>query len=138
MDSLKEGHEMEKFTVTRTSSTSADVTNDILLSETGTTRRIFRARFVRKPSEQEWRAEGSLICQRKNSKDVWEDSKDIKLSELRAGEGVAVNLDSTQTANLIDGLDSLKAIAGAKGVKAYSRGRALHCAAAIRSCLRRL
>lgn len=90
---------MEKFTVARTSSTSADVVNDIVLSETSTTRRIFRAKFVRKPDEQEWRAEGSLICQRKSSKDCWEDAKDLKLSELKAGDGVAVNLDSSQTAN---------------------------------------
>ena len=108
---------MEKFTVARTSSTSADVIDDIVLSETSTTRRIFRARFVRRPHEKEWLAEGSLICQRKSSRDAWEDTKDVKLSELRAGEGVAVSLDSTQTANLIDGLDSLKAIAAAKGIR---------------------
>jgi hypothetical protein len=109
---------MEKFTVARTSSTSADVTSDIVLSETSTTRRIFRAWFVRKPDEQEWLVKGSLICQRrKPSHDGWEDAKDLKLSELRAGDGVAVNLDSTQTANLIDGLDSLRAIAETKGVR---------------------
>lgn len=108
---------MERFTVARTSSTSADVANDIVLSETSTTRRIFRARFVRRPNEKEWRTEGSLICQRKGTKDVWVDAKDVKLSELRAGDGVAVNLDSTQTANLIDGLDSLRAIATARGIR---------------------
>jgi hypothetical protein len=109
---------MEKFTVARTSSTSADVTNDIVLSETSTTRRIFRAWFVRKPDEQEWLVKGSLICQRrKPNLDGWEDTKDLKLSELRAGDGVAVNLDSAQTANLIEGLDSLRAIAETKGIK---------------------
>jgi hypothetical protein len=109
---------MEKFTVARTSSTSAEVTNDIVLSETSTTRRIFRACFVRKPDDQEWLVKGSLICQRrKPSHDGWEDAKDLKLSELRAGDGVAVNLDSAQTANLIDGLDSLRAIAETKGIR---------------------
>ncbi|HWY04011.1 MAG TPA: Shedu immune nuclease family protein [Candidatus Acidoferrum sp.] len=108
---------MEKFTVARTSSTSADVVNDIVLSETSTTRRIFRAKFVRRPNEQEWMVKGSLICQRKSSNHAWEDARDIKLSELRAGDGVAVNLDSVQTANLIEGLDSLEAIASAKGIK---------------------
>jgi hypothetical protein len=45
------------------------------------------------------------------------DAKDIKLSELRAGEGVAIDLDSTQTANLINGLDNLQAVAAAKGIQ---------------------
>lgn len=107
---------MEKFTVARTSSTSADVTNDIVLSETTTTRRIFRAKFVRRPAENKWLVEGCLICQRKNSKNTWQDIKDLKLSDLHAGEGVAVNLDSAQTAKLIDGLDNLKAIATEKGI----------------------
>ena len=109
---------MEKFTVARTSSTSAEVTNDIVLSVTSTTRRIFRASLVQRPGEQEWLVKGSLICQRrKPSNGSWEDAKDVKLSELRAGDGIAVNLDSAQTANLIDGLDSLRAIAAAKGIR---------------------
>jgi len=107
---------MENFTVTRTSPTSAEA-NDIVLSETSTTRRIFRAIFVRKPDEAEWHVKGSLICQRKTASNTWGDLKDLKLSELRSGEGVAVTLDSAQTANLIDGLDSLKAIAASRGVR---------------------
>ena len=108
---------MEKFTVTRTSHTSAEVVDDIVLGQTSTTRRIFRATFTRKPDEAEWHVKGSLICQRKTASHTWGDLKDLKLSELRSGEGVAVTLDSAQTANLIDGLDSLKAIAASKGVR---------------------
>jgi hypothetical protein len=105
---------MEKYTVQRTSSTSADI-RDIVLGQTATTRRIFRPQFVRRPDEGQWRIEGSLICQRKSSKDVWEDTKELKLSQLKAGDCIAVNLDSTQTENLINGLDDLKAIAAQRG-----------------------
>ncbi|MGC2245351.1 MAG: hypothetical protein WA609_01995 [Terriglobales bacterium] len=107
---------MEHFTVARTSSTSADV-SDIVLSEASTTRRIFRAMFVRRPGEDQWLVKGALICQRKSCKDAWEDAKDVKLSELHSGDGIAVNLDSIQTANLIDGLENLRAIAEARGVR---------------------
>src|ERR1035441_4110754 len=107
---------MEKYTVQRTSSTSADIV-DIVLGQTATTRRVFRPQFVRRPDERQWRIEGSLICQRKSSKNVWEDTKELKLSQLKAGDGVAVNLDSTQTENLINGLDDLKAIAAQRGVR---------------------
>ena len=107
---------MEKYTVQRTSSTSADIV-DIVLGQTATTRRIFRPKFVRRPDERQWRIEGSLICQRKSSKDVWDDTKELKLSQLKAGDCVAVNLDSTQTENLINGLDDLKAIAAQRGVE---------------------
>jgi hypothetical protein len=88
-----------------------------VLGQTATTRRIFRPKFVRRPDERQWRIEGSLICQRKSSKDVWDDTKELKLSQLKAGDCVAVNLDSTQTENLINGLDDLKAIAAQRGVE---------------------
>jgi Shedu protein SduA, C-terminal len=60
--------------------------------------------------------DGSLICQRKGLKAIWEDVKEPKLSQIKAGECVAVNLDSKQTENLISGLDDLKAIAAQRGV----------------------
>lgn len=107
---------MEKYTVQKTSSTSADIV-DIVLGQTATTRRIFRPKFVRRPEESQWRIEGSLICQRKSSQDAWADMKELKLSQLKAGDCVAVNLDSTQTENLINGLDDLKAIAAQRGVR---------------------
>lgn len=107
---------MEKYTVQSTSSTSADVV-DIVLGQTATTRRIFRPKFVLRPNERQWRIEGSLICQRKSSKAVWEDTRELKLSQLKAGDCVALNLDSTQTENLMNGLDDLKAIAVQRGVR---------------------
>jgi hypothetical protein len=107
---------MEKYTIQKTSSTSADI-EDIILGQTATTRRVFRPKFVRRPDEGQWRVEGSLICQRKGMKDVWTDIKKLKLSDLKAGDGVAVNLDSRQTENLINGLDDLKAIAAQRGVR---------------------
>ena len=112
---------MEKFTVSRTSATSADVLDDIILSQTTTTRRIFRPKFVRRPEESKWRVEGALICQRKSSKNTWEDTRELKLSQMRAGECIAMNLDSTQTENFISGLDSLKAIAAQRGVRLGKR-----------------
>ena len=107
---------METYTVQKTSSTSADIA-DIVLGQTATTRRIFRPKLVRRPDEKQWRIEGSLICQRKSSKDAWEDTKELKLSQLKVGDCMAVNLDSTQTENLINGLDDLKAIAAHRGVR---------------------
>jgi len=107
---------MERLTVERTSATSADV-SDFVLGETTTTRRVFRAQFVRHPNEAEWLVKGSLICQRKSRLSSWEDTKALKLSELKAGEAVALTLDSSQTEKLAEALDSLKTVAAKRGIK---------------------
>lgn len=108
---------MEEFTVKSTSPSSALVMEDFVLGTTETTRKVFRAEIVRKPGSDECMIKGCLIHQRKKAKDVWEDVKEVKLSELRAGEGVAFPLDSTHVKVLIESLDKLKAIAVQHGIK---------------------
>src|SRR5690606_9611709 len=59
---------------------------------------------------------GTIIHQRKGRNDTWEDINSINLNTLRGGEGVKINLRSTPTKNLYDGLTKLYALSQ-KGVK---------------------
>jgi antiviral defense system Shedu protein SduA len=108
---------VDNFTVSRTSTTSATVLEPTLLSETKTTRLIFRPEIVRKPNSKEWQVKGSIIHQRKSPTGAWGDMKELKLSELRSGEGVSVNLDSDEVSRLIDSLLYLRGVAEQYGTR---------------------
>lgn len=107
---------MDKFSIKSTSKTSADVLTDIVLSESQTTRRIFRPQIVKKPNSSECLIKGWIVHQRKSTKGSWEDSKSIDLNTLKSGEGVKLELDSEQMKRLIEALDQLKAIADQSGI----------------------
>lgn len=107
---------MDKFVIKSTSKTSADVLTDIILSETATTRRIFRPQIVKRPGSPECLIKGWIIHQRKSLKGVWEDSKTLDLNKLKSGDGVKIELDSEQTKRLSQGLDQLRAIASQSGI----------------------
>jgi Domain of unknown function (DUF4263) len=108
---------MTNFTVRRTSATSSDVVGEIVLSETTTTRKIFKAQIVRKPETRSWMLSGELIHQRKTSRDQWEDKERLSLASLKAGDSAGISLDSEQMNNLIIAIDELRAVAETQGIR---------------------
>ena len=100
---------MEDFTLASTSRNSADIEEDIVIHETATTRRVMRAKIVRK-TDADPHVKIKLVHQRKRRSDEWEDFSERSLSSLRAGEEVTLDFDSEQTLNLIGGLRKVLAI----------------------------
>lgn len=49
----------------------------------------------------------TLLHQRKSNKEIWEDIESINLNTLKAGEGVKLHLNSSQTKRLFEGLQHL-------------------------------
>jgi hypothetical protein len=107
---------MNEYTISRTSAQSADV-QDIELGRTGTTRKILRAQFVRETERDEWKLKVWFIHQRKKKNDEWGDIKDIKLSDLKSGEGVAFPIPSEYVKALFNELENLKIIADQRGIR---------------------
>jgi len=97
---------METRTVKSTSRHSA-TTDDLVLRETETTRLIFRPILVENPKEKEASVKGTFIFQRKGKADKWEDSDSIPLSKLKKGEGVKLELKSTELLKLFAEIQSL-------------------------------
>jgi len=102
---------MDEISTIRTSNKTADITDDFILDETSTTRKIFRATIVDNSKNPEANIRGFLIHQRKNIKDVWEDINEFKLNELKSGEGVKVELRSETTKRLFEALSKCYCIA---------------------------
>jgi hypothetical protein len=105
-----------EFKITSTSPDSAEV-SVVPLETTGTTRRALRAEIVRKVGEPKCVLRCSVFHQRKNRADEWEDLEHVKLSTLKAGEGVALHLSSNGTLCLIQALQELKVVAERKGIR---------------------
>lgn len=98
---------MDKFTTTRTSKNSEIVNEPIVLEETSTTRRIFIAEINDTKTEKGETLSGTIIHQRKSVNNEWEATESIRLSSLKAGEGVKIRLKSSQLKKLYDGLIKL-------------------------------
>lgn len=89
-----------------TSSQSANVTPDLVLWETNTTRLVLRAALVN-PHDSEAGTHVFLIHQRKGSTSVWEDYPTWSLSQVKAGEQVKLELRSGAVKNLLKSLQKL-------------------------------
>jgi hypothetical protein len=105
-----------EFKIRSTSGDSAEVAVQPL-ETSGTTRRALRAEIVRKVGEPQCLLRCSIFHQRKNSSDEWEDLERVPLSKLKAGEGVALHLNSEGTSRLIQALNELKAVAERRGIR---------------------
>ncbi|MGH9495335.1 MAG: Shedu immune nuclease family protein, partial [Candidatus Sulfotelmatobacter sp.] len=107
-----------EFKITSTSPDSAEVAVVPLGTTTnGTTRRALRAEIVRKVGEPKCVLRCSLFHQRKKSASEWADVEHVKLSSLKAGEGVVLHLDSDETHSLMQALAELKLIAEQRGIR---------------------
>jgi len=102
---------MNEYTITSTSRTSANVEEEFILEENSTTRRIFKAMIVKSPGETIGKVKGSIIHQRKSPTAQWEVINEIKLSQLKSGDGISLNLPSEQIEKLYQALVELRAIA---------------------------
>ncbi len=97
---------METRTVKSTSKRSA-TTDDVILRETKTTRLIFRPILVDNIKEVEASVKGTFIFQKKGISEEWEDSESISLSSLKKGEGVKLELKSSELLNLFTEVQNL-------------------------------
>lgn len=107
---------MEKFTTKSTSYNSQIVNEPIIIEEKETTRRVFLAEINDKKLDTGETVSGTIVHQRKGRNDEWEDIVSINLNTLKGGEGVKLNLRSTPTKKLFDGLTKLYTLSQ-KGVK---------------------
>lgn len=98
---------MTKYTARSTSMFSQDVNEPIIIDEKDTTRRVFYATINDSKKKTGETVSGTIVHQRKNRKDDWEDVKTVNLTNLKGGEGIKINLKSSQLKKLYDGLTEL-------------------------------
>jgi len=98
---------MEKITTKRSSNHTVDVLEPIIIEEKQYTRRVFLAYINDTKTQQGETVGGTIIHQRRNKKDEWEDVESINLAKLKAGEGVKIKLSSEQLKKLYLGLEKL-------------------------------
>ncbi len=100
----------EEYEFQRTSLHSA-VGSDKILSETSTTRLILRHLVIENQQNPDAKVEIALVHQRKSPKGTWEDSPNVPLSSLKAGEQVKFSLHSEPTLKLYEQLRNLYTVA---------------------------
>lgn len=100
----------EQYEFQRTSSQSA-IGSDKVLAETGTTRLLLRYEAVKNENNPDAKIKIAFIHQRKSPKGDWEDSPNVALSSLKAGEQVKFSLHSESTLKLHEQLSNLYAVA---------------------------
>ncbi len=100
----------EQYEFQRTSNQSA-VGSDKVLAETGTTRLILRYEAVQNTKNPDARIKIAFIHQRKSPKGNWEDSPNVPLNTLKAGEQVKFSLHSEPILRLFEQLKNLFAVA---------------------------
>jgi hypothetical protein len=105
-----------EFAVRSTSADSAEV-SDVVLSQTSTTRKVFRAQIVRKIGEPQCVLRGFLVHQRQKPNTEWEDVEHLDLRTLKAGEGIVYQLHTEELSSLMRSLDELKVVAETKGIR---------------------
>jgi len=81
------------------------------LSTENTVRKVLRVTGLKNPNNPDNAVKAVIIHQRKSSLNQWEDIEAIKLNELKAGEGVRLNLDSAETQILFKELRNIYRLA---------------------------
>ncbi len=114
------------YRIASTSSRSADVTEDILLTDAEEaehvlTRRILRVQVVKNDANPKACVKACLMHQKRHDKgQPWQDADAHSLATLKAGEEVRLSLDSAQTLNLYRALEELYLV-GADGIPSGER-----------------
>src|SRR5947207_3278348 len=106
----------EKYHIKSTSSHSAIVEAKVLKS-TSTTRLLLRPLIVENPNDAEAGVKITLVHERKNQSEEWEELSSQPLSSLKAGDAAKLALDSATTLHLFQELKNLYAISQSTGVK---------------------
>ncbi len=107
---------MSKFTTRSTSFNSAAVEQDLIIEETATTRRIFRAVINDVKLTAGETVSGTIIHQRKGQDENWTDYEPINLATLKAGEGVRLKFHSETLKKFYEILKELYTL-GQEGVR---------------------
>jgi hypothetical protein len=100
----------ELYEFQRTSNQSA-AGSDKILAETATTRLLLHYEAVQNANNPNAKIKVAFVHQRKSSTGQWEDSPNVPLSSLKAGEQVKFSLRSEPTLKLYEQLRNLYAVA---------------------------
>lgn len=95
---------------------SAAQVEDVVLRETKTVRLVLRTKIVQNSTAPDAGVDGKLLYQRKTAASKWSDVDPIKLSSVKSGEAVAINLSSVEMFLLRNGLNDLQSIKDSFGV----------------------
>ena len=85
--------------------------SDKVLAETGTTRLLLHYEAVQNANNPDAKIKVAFVHQRKSPTGDWEDSPNVPLSSLKAGEQVTFSLRSEPTLKLYEQLRNLYAVA---------------------------
>jgi hypothetical protein len=107
---------MENYKITSTSIYSAKVDEPIVLSETGTTRKVMIANLNDKKLQSGETVGITIVHQRRGKHDEWEELESARLSSMKAGEMAKLSLDSHTTKRLYQELTNLYKIIDSEGV----------------------
>jgi len=99
-----------------TSRSSANVNEDCILEEGPRTRKIARAELVANPQDADASVRVTILHQRKNQNDAWEDCVHFNLRSMSANEEVRLNLTSVATRNLWQWIGVLRTVFEQNGV----------------------
>lgn len=106
---------MTQYTTKSTSFATAEIQQDFVIDETQTTRRIFKGIIVENPKDPTATVSGHIIHQRKGTKAEWENVSEIKLNQLKSGEGVKFHFSCSELKKFLEILHEAYLI-GNKGV----------------------
>jgi hypothetical protein len=107
---------MDDTITLRSTSLNSAVAQDIVLRLNENTRLVFRPIVVNNPNFPAECVKGHFIYQRKLKSNEWEDTKSISLTNLKAGDGINIELKSKELFTLIKNLAPLYKIYKAHGI----------------------
>lgn len=107
---------MTDYNTISRSSHYMEVLDPVIISEGENTRKVIFVGINDTKTQSGETVSIDLVHQRKNSNDKWENTKSIKLSTLKGGEGIKFPLDSKGTKILYEKLTELYSIANQKGI----------------------
>lgn len=93
-----------------------EITDPVVISESQTTRRVIFVGINDTKTESGETVKITLVHQRKNKNDIWENVKSINLNTLKGGEGIRLRFDSEETKKLFDKLNEFYSISQQKGI----------------------
>lgn len=108
---------MGNYKTKSTSLHSARLVDPIVIEESKTTRKVLIVYLNDKKKAIGETVGITLVHQRKNLKDAWEDVQSIPLSKLKGGDGVKLKLDSKNTKKIYDELSKLYGLVEQEGVQ---------------------
>jgi len=100
----------DHFTTDTTSRQTAQA-SPIVLRQSDRVRLVFAPQVVRNDQNPDASVNGEFAYQRKSVHDAWEDATEIRLGQLRSGEGVRLSLHSGEVLTLFRRLQSLYSVA---------------------------